>query len=52
MIKVSIALEYECKNEKAAIDMIEQVTRQSVDYTNKGLRLITAHMSIPEHKTD
>jgi hypothetical protein len=47
MIKLSIAFDYECNSEKDAIDMVEQVTRQTVDYTNKRLVLITTHMSIP-----
>ena len=45
-VKLSIALDYECASEKDAIDMVEQVTRQTVDYTNKGLVLITTHLSI------
>jgi hypothetical protein len=51
MIRLSIALEYECEHEKDAIDMVEAVTRQTVDYTNKRLVLVTSHMSIPP-KTD
>jgi hypothetical protein len=47
MIKLSVSFEYECENEKAAIDMVEQLMRQTIDWTNKGLVLINTTTSLP-----
>lgn len=47
-VRVSIAIEYVCQTEADAIEVIQSVMRETVDYSNRGLTIITTHLSFPE----
>jgi hypothetical protein len=47
MTKLSVAFEYDCASEADAIVMVNELLKQTFDFTNKGLVLATIHISVP-----